>query len=157
MRTIEELREQRRLAQRRFRAAHPVEALARERARRERNRGKINEQRRALYAANPEKFREQKRRQRKPIYNQTARVKRYGITLDQYEEMMVQQEGRCAVCHGEFGKRIHIDHCHNTNVVRGLLCNGCNVGIGHLGDNPERMEAAAQYVRAHRLKLVKEA
>lgn len=84
------------------------------------------------------------------------RLRKYGLTDEQYAEMLDQQDGRCAICRtDDYGiKGPQIDHCHDTGQVRGLLCNRCNLGIGQLGDDPERMEAAARYVRADALKTI---
>lgn len=80
---------------------------------------------------------------------------RYGITIDQYDAMLVAQGGRCAICPsttpgGHGGRRFHVDHDHTTGVVRGLLCSPCNSGLGHLGDNPDRLRAALAYLEAPR-------
>jgi hypothetical protein len=82
-------------------------------------------------------------------------LKKYGITIDQYEAMLQQQGGRCAICGtSEPGVTVgghltifRVDHCHTTGAVRGLLCNRCNSGLGHLGDDPARVEAALRYLR----------
>jgi len=75
---------------------------------------------------------------------------KYGITRDQYDAMLESQGGGCAICgaNAPGGKGDwHVDHEHNAKKrVRGLLCAGCNVGIGHLGDDPERLVLAAQYL-----------
>jgi hypothetical protein len=64
--------------------------------------------------------------------------------------MVAAQGNRCAVCRtdkpGGRGETWHIDHCHETNVVRGLLCHHCNLGIGYLRDSPQIMRAAIKYV-----------
>lgn len=87
---------------------------------------------------NPEK--ENKRRK-----NNTYRYK-YGITLLDYEEMYRKQEGRCLVC-GDFYESLNVDHCHTTNIVRGLLCGSCNGGLGLFRDNSKFLEAAILYLR----------
>jgi hypothetical protein len=77
-------------------------------------------------------------------------LKAYGITQQQYDTMLAEQQGRCAVCaRNNPGHTQHwaVDHCHKTGVVRGLLCSPCNMGIGQLGDNPDTLESAAQYLR----------
>ena len=54
----------------------------------------------------------------------------YGITVDRYEEMLTEQDGGCFLCgktHPE--RRLHVDHCHDTGKVRGLLCSNCNSGL----------------------------
>ena len=83
--------------------------------------------------------------------------KEYGITADQYDEMWGQQDGLCAICcqpetrinpvNGKVGM-LAVDHCHVTNGVRKLLCHKCNVAIGLLGDNPDRLRAAAAYIES---------
>lgn len=80
------------------------------------------------------------------------RVKKFGITVTQYEEMIISQENSCAICKkhkDDFtgrGKNFHIDHCHNTGKVRGLLCSNCNTGLGQFKDNIKTLENAIQYV-----------
>jgi copper chaperone CopZ len=68
----------------------------------------------------------------------------YNISFNEYEEMLKKQNGVCAICHKNNSKndyrtnecqRMHIDHCHKTGNVRGLLCNKCNQGIGFFEDN----------------------
>ncbi len=57
-------------------------------------------------------------------------MKRYGITAEYFNEMYDLQEGRCGICDKPFQKRPDVDHDHKTGEVRGLLCRGCNVGLG---------------------------
>lgn len=78
-------------------------------------------------------------------YNQI--IKLYGLELGAYLQMERQQGGRCAVCGQEQTMTLYIDHDHATGAVRGLLCSGCNFGLGHFGDSPERLELAAAYIR----------
>lgn len=79
--------------------------------------------------------------------------RQYGISLDEYEEMLVRQSGACAICgstdSGAAGKSFSVDHCHESGKVRSLLCRGCNIGVGHFKDDPELLEAAARYIRSH--------
>lgn len=69
---------------------------------------------------------------------------RYGITPEQREEMRIRQNFRCAICGKD--RPLHIDHCHSTNRVRGLLCGTCNRGIGMLNDDPEILAKAIVYI-----------
>lgn len=71
--------------------------------------------------------------------------KKYGLTEAQYEELFVRQGGRCAICNTK-PKRIVVDHCHSTGIVRGLLCGNCNVGLGHFGHDLERLQKAQDYL-----------
>jgi Autographiviridae endonuclease VII len=71
----------------------------------------------------------------------------YGITLTDYRQMYAAQGGLCAICEQPF-ERLHVDHNHETTVVRALLCISCNRGIGFL-KTPERLNRAAQYVDNH--------
>lgn len=75
---------------------------------------------------------------------------RYGVTVEQYEDMLKNQNGVCAICNNKCSvrERLSIDHCHDTKIVRGLLCNSCNLGLGYFKDTPERLESAAKYLRA---------
>lgn len=77
--------------------------------------------------------------------------KNYNITLLQYEEMVEEQGGRCAACGcepaeaGRWGE-FHVDHCHDTGVVRGILCSNCNVCLGYAKNDPDRLRALARYI-----------
>ena len=73
----------------------------------------------------------------------------YGIDIEQYNQMMSDQEGCCAICEKhqtEFEKRLSVDHCHETGEVRGLLCDSCNIALGHFNDNPDLFRAAIDYL-----------
>jgi hypothetical protein len=76
-------------------------------------------------------------------------LRRKGLTSVEFDALLKKQRGRCAICRCKEpgGKGTwKIDHCHKTNKVRGLLCNGCNTGLGMLRDNPKIIEAAIQYL-----------
>lgn len=85
------------------------------------------------------------------------RVHSYGLTLDQYHSLAEKQDFVCACC-GEaptpktrMSSLDHfvVDHDHATMRVRGLLCNGCNIAIGHLRDSASKAHAAMRYLTAH--------
>jgi hypothetical protein len=71
--------------------------------------------------------------------------KLYGITLEKYEKMVIGQGGRCKICCKS--RKLYVDHCHETKKVRGLLCNQCNVAIGHLGECISTLNRAIEYVK----------
>jgi len=80
--------------------------------------------------------------------------RKYGITPEQYNEMLLKQDGKCAICRSVDSKsarttNMAVDHDHTTSKVRGLLCNDCNIAIGLLQDNPLVCEAAAEYLKLY--------
>jgi hypothetical protein len=75
---------------------------------------------------------------------------KFGITQAELVALDAAQNGRCAICGGPPngpGTRLHIDHCHNSKKIRGLLCSKCNTAVGLLDDSPERAEQLAAYLR----------
>lgn len=125
------------LAQRRWRARNLEKAreMARKSAKKRRDAGKAT------------KMSAEERRN----YHTKAR---YGLTSADVDLLLRRQEGKCALCKRvlvRFGNRrteAQIDHCHDSGVVRGVLCGGCNRGLGSFEDNAEALEAAARYVSA---------
>ena len=95
----------------------------------------------------------------KPCHNQKGREsrdraggsrgyhlwRRYRVTLAEVDDLLREQGGRCAIC----GRRSpeHVDHCHVTGRVRGMLCFNCNGGLGQFRDDPEILHAAIEYLR----------
>ncbi len=77
----------------------------------------------------------------------------YGITIQEYDKILAEQNGVCAICgSSETGWKypwFHVDHCHKTGKVRGLLCQRCNPGIGIFYENPEILRRAAVYIESH--------
>lgn len=71
----------------------------------------------------------------------------YGITLDEYKELLSSQGGKCAICQSApLSKNLCVDHNHDTGKVRGLLCDMCNKGLGHFKDNLELLSKAVKYI-----------
>ena len=110
------------------------------------------------YNKSPEQL--EKVRLRNKEYKKTNNYKNghlkyyFGITLEEYQKMLISQKGVCAICglpetsvsnSGKI-KMLSVDHCHRTNRVRGLLCNNCNRGIGMLQENIETLQAAIKYI-----------
>lgn len=87
------------------------------------------------YARNPKKF---------LIRN---RQWLYGITEKQWQAMFRKQGGACALCRKIFVKTPHVDHCHDTGKIRGLLCMNCNLSLGTLGDTAEALQKVVQYLQ----------
>lgn len=119
-----------------------------------------NRERAARYrAADPERVREQQNRSnRKRLSNpehlrwkrEDAMRRAYGLEPSDFAALVEAQKGRCAICGGHPngpGNRLHVDHCHDSKRVRGLLCAKCNTAIGLLDDDPARADAVASYLR----------
>ena len=73
--------------------------------------------------------------------------RKYGITVADYEAIREAQQGRCALCGAMPTESMHVDHCHKTGRVRGLLCGHCNKGLGLFRDDPELLRRAIAYLR----------
>lgn len=69
----------------------------------------------------------------------------YGVSVDELKVIVEKANGKCAIC-GDAGTELGIDHCHKTSIIRGLLCNGCNLGLGHFKDDPVRLQNAIRYL-----------
>ena len=81
-------------------------------------------------------------------------TKKYGITYSEYDDMLLAQNGRCAICKStdpkgrwvENSRAFCVDHDHNSGKVRGLLCNTCNQGLGNFFDNTKFLTQAIDYL-----------
>jgi hypothetical protein len=79
----------------------------------------------------------------------------FNITLADYERLVVEQKGCCAIClRPPTSGSLHVDHDHVTKQVRQLLCRPCNMGLGIFGDDPALLEKGAAYLRKHRGNVV---
>ena len=75
-------------------------------------------------------------------------IRRYGITLAERDQMILDQNGGCALCGKNLNElsKINVDHDHDTGKIRGILCSSCNMGLGLLGDNLEALKKATDYL-----------
>jgi hypothetical protein len=126
------------------------------------NRDKINEATRKDRKENPEKY----KKWENDFYNRNREelslkmsLKERKIDKDFYDKMVIEQDNKCAICgmeetrkarNGEVKTRLCIDHDHDTNKVRALLCHDCNTGIGKFKDVPELVLKAADYLIFHK-------
>ena len=86
-----------------------------------------------------------KNKDRRKINAKRSRLKvTYNLTEAQYQQMFLDQDNKCAICNKE--EKLHVDHCPTTGDVRGLLCFGCNRGLGSFNDNEELVRSAAAYL-----------
>lgn len=79
----------------------------------------------------------------------------YGISLAQRDAMLDSQGNKCAICSSTstgWTRDWHVDHCHKTGAIRGILCHLCNMALGYAKDNPATLRNAADYLEAHAAK-----
>lgn len=104
---------------------------------------------------NPEKYNEIARNWRKnnPEKEYGHEIKRrYGCSIERYNEMLVEQDFKCKICgkiHDSSKKRgrLYVDHTKDTKIVRGLLCSHCNCAIGYLKHDTELLQKAIEYLK----------
>jgi len=97
------------------------------------------------------KYREQNERRRENGYRRAYHVKKkYGLTMEQVDAIILLQSGTCAICPTSVTRNSHIDHDHISGKVRGVLCGRCNPAIGKMQDDPARLRRAADYIEKHR-------
>lgn len=129
--------------------------------RKEKKRKSDNEYKKKQYCKNKEIFSERA----KKYYHKNKQkrlnfrlMKGYGITLDEYSLMCLNQKNKCLICDKEevvFSnytktiKRLSVDHCHTTKKVRGLLCSKCNCVIGYANESIDILRKAIDYLKGH--------
>lgn len=79
-----------------------------------------------------------------------SRKHMYGLTQSAYNDMVEAQGNLCLLCDCVLTTP-HVDHCHSTGAVRGLLCKHCNTGLGHFKDDPVRLQRAVSYLIERRV------
>ena len=101
------------------------------------------------YEVNKDKILARAREMYSPVKHREKSYKRkYGLDLNGYVELLEAQNGACAICAGAHsdGRPLYVDHDHSTGKVRGLLCMGCNGGLGCFGDIADLVKRAATYL-----------
>ena len=114
-----------------------------------------NAWRAANRAANPERLKENSRRyylankDRQKANGRAAHLlRKYRLTVQEYDAMLSKQGGVCAICkQPPSDRRFPVDHCHSSGEVRGILCDRCNRLIGQAGDDPEILLNAVAYLK----------
>lgn len=90
----------------------------------------------------------------KPKHRNWELKRLFGITLEDYNKMLLEQNEVCAICNQkEMNKKyrtLSVDHCHKTGKVRGLLCSNCNLGIGNMKDNINNLKNAINYLEKNK-------
>lgn len=92
-----------------------------------------------------------KHQNNKKDYHKNYRLQtKYGLSLEQFNEMYEHQSGQCAICSADVApNKICVDHDHNTGRVRQLLCHNCNVILGHCFENPSILIKCVDYLNAN--------
>ena len=103
--------------------------------------------------ANPDRVKEYRKTNRRAIYL-TESARKYGITAEKFAALMASQEDACATCRKLFDwsdkqTKPHIDHCHDSKRVRGILCNRCNTVLGLVTDNGALLSSLVEYLKCH--------
>ena len=143
---------------RRWRIANPEKAKAQWKRHYEAHKPQELERQRKHRAANIEHYRKYNarwHRENRAAFPEKERARHlrlsYGLTQEQYDHLLVLQDGHCAIClrKGDEEKHgvLHVDHDHATGKIRGLLCHYHNTALGLCHDNPDELEALAAYLR----------
>ena len=124
-----------------------------------------NEKQRVYWASLPEEerkirrhnveyqraYREKNREKVRELSRKTHIMRKFNMTIEQYDKMLKNQNGVCAICKDSCstGNNLAIDHNHTTGKVRALLCKNCNTAIGLMKEDVERMLSAIEYIKSH--------
>lgn len=117
---------------------------------------KTNNSLRNFFKKNPGKTKQYYKTKTKEQHIRYSLKHSYGITLEKYNEMLLKQNEVCAICKNrdiymdktgqQFYRRLAVDHCHESGKIRGLLCSGCNGGLGLFRDDYKLLEQAIIYL-----------
>ena len=105
-------------------------------------------------AARAAKWNRENKERRQIIVQKNNYKKRYGLSVEQKQELINKQDSKCAICTNDL-KDTHdvcVDHNHVTGAIRGILCRKCNLGIGHLKDSIEILKSAQKYLQKYAKK-----
>ncbi len=78
---------------------------------------------------------------------------KYGININKYLQLLKNQNNKCKICPNTLND-LHIDHCHTTNTIRGLLCPECNKALGLFKDNINSLKSAIKYLEESNLRIL---
>lgn len=99
----------------------------------------------------PEKREADNARRRTPEYLHQKRAERYALSEEQLRRLQEDSRGVCEICNRFVGaEKLHVDHCHDSQKVRGLICGSCNRGLGLFDENIATLFRAIQYLEKHR-------
>jgi len=113
------------------------------------NRERLLKWNREFYKRNAKKMRVRSRsfyRNNKQKELDRMRYKKYGITGNEFREIVEKQNNKCPICIRVINKNFSVDHDHKIGKIRGIICNDCNLAIGNAGSSPERLKSMANYL-----------
>lgn len=87
--------------------------------------------------------------EQRKVFTRRSRIRAYGISPERYEEMLKAQGNGCEICGNKNKRAMAIDHCHKTGKVRGLLCDPCNLSLGHI-EREGFLEKATKYLAKYK-------
>lgn len=139
----------------RYHSKHKLERNLINKTYKQENKERFNAWDRSYYQENKAQRVQYSRDFRKAFPNDVRKTylkHKYKLTLEQFNKMLDEQNGKCALCQKEHSgrkdrKSLFVDHCHKTNKVRGLLCNKCNCGLGNFQDNTDYLQSAIDYLK----------
>ena len=118
----------------------------------EQRRLRAKETRRLYRQRNRERFLEYDRNRPREKYRRDT-LRKYGLTVDQFNALVAEQNGVCVICKTFEPTSVHprlcVDHDHKTGSIRGLLCSKCNGGLGNFRDNIEYLQTAIEYLKRY--------
>lgn len=89
----------------------------------------------------------------RPNYKKELKLQKFGLTLEDYDNILIDQNNKCPICKNiftkEFLRRPNIDHCHKTNKFRAILCHKCNTALGLFDDNIDSLREAILYLEKY--------
>lgn len=108
----------------------------------------------SLRQLDPKEYYKQWYQLRKDIYKEKHLQKAHGISLEDLFKLLDDQNYLCAICKIDLSsknpKNVHVDHCHKTKKIRGVLCNSCNMALGLLKDDTNIVKSCLEYLECHR-------
>ena len=152
-------KEEKRISDKSYRAAHSEYEKARAKAYRAANPDKVRARARAYYISHKEELKANRARyltnrdpEKKKAQERRKTLKKHGLTPVTFASILALQGGTCSICgYSDWGQKGPcVDHDHDTGKVRGILCFRCNAALGHLQDNPQIARAAADYLDKNR-------
>jgi|10_taG_2_1085330.scaffolds.fasta_scaffold08177_3 hypothetical protein len=149
-----EYREKNKEAIKEYREKNKEQIAAQQKEYNEKNKEQIAAQQKEYYEKNKEQIAAQRKEYNEKNKEQKAaywREKKYGLSSEDYKNMLDEQNDKCKICLTSFTildtKHIHVDHCHTTNKIRGILCGMCNLGLGHFKDDIQKLTKAINYLQ----------